>query len=185
MDTVFNCVLTNKSEQTIKLTEYGFTLHFPKGSLRARATRLHIGICTSDHFTYSEEYELVSPIYLIDLNSKLCDPVTMEIKHCSTDYGNLHFLHAHSDKKFKPLSGGNFNRYSGTIHISEFSWFVIARIKEYLHRNTRYYAQVFITKGLTKKKMHFLVTRHLHSYIMVSKFISVEYITLVRDLHFF
>ena len=113
---------------------YGLKLDVPKDSLPpgVRECRVNIRASFSGQFQFSEDSELLSPVFWLTAPCKFIKPVTLEIQHCAlrdeATLSGLSFVSAKCSQrslpyKFRPVDGGVFTTHSsyGSIQLSHFS----------------------------------------------------------------
>jgi len=114
---------------------YGLRLHVPKDSLPpgVRECRVNFRASFSGQFQFSEDSELLSPVFWLTAPCKFMKPVTLEIQHCAlredeATLSGLSFVSAKCSQrslpyKFRPVDGGVFTTHSsyGSIQLSHFS----------------------------------------------------------------
>ena len=119
---------------------YGLRLHVPKGNLPAGMGECSIRIRASfsGQFQFSDDSDLLSPVFWLSAPCKFTKPVTLEIQHCALREdeaalsSNLSFVSAKCSQKklpytFRQVDGGVFTTHSsyGSIQLSHFSGFGI------------------------------------------------------------
>ena len=158
---------------------YGLRLHVPEGSLPAdmRECRINIRASLSGQFQFSEDSDLLSPVFWISAPGEFTKPVTLEIQHCAlreddATLSNLSFVSAKCSQKklpynFKRVDGGVFTTHSsyGSIQLSHFSGLGVTGGK----RTPRLYcAHLYHTKKQTYDwRYYFVITQDLDAKNMV------------------
>ena len=106
--------------QSLNWEEYGFRLHFPRGTISPSDTcEVVVKALVGGRFQFPEGTQLVSAVYAVAFAKKLLEPVEMEIQHCvnlaNEEQGKrLSFVSTAKNRrdnpnKFQFVEGGVFN----------------------------------------------------------------------------
>ena len=125
--------LTN-SAQCFHWEEYGFSLCIPDNSLPPNTDKCFVNISAnlSAPFETPKDYKLVSAVYRITCEPKVCfrKDLAIKIQHCANSEFTNHLQFArkrNSDPGFTLLVDGDFSTNSsyGTLPVRRFSWFAV------------------------------------------------------------
>jgi len=151
---------------------YGLKLYIPEGSIPLEVEEFRINIRASlfGQFQFSEDSDLLSPVFWILAPYKFTKPVTLEIQHCALRdeamLSSLSFVSAKCSQRslpyrFRQLDEGVFTTHSsyGSIELSHFSGFGITGRK----RTPRSYcAHLYHTmKKMYEWRYYFILTQDL------------------------
>ena len=180
--------------QTFEWREYGFMLHVPEGSLPPEMTQttVDVRVSLSGQFEFPEDSDLVSATYWLSCPNKIMKPLDVEFQHCAaitepSHCSQLSFVITKCTQKelpykFKELEGGTFSQHSsyGRISLTHFSGLGIVRrifrrtttsnVKEQVVEGPkeRYCAQLYQSRGPNHWQVHFVITKDLKAFLMVT-----------------
>ena len=127
--------------QSFECCEYGYKLHFPKGSLPEHLLecKIHVRVFLSGQYEFPENAVPISAMYQITCPVELKEPVLLEIQHCAIietpeQASFLSFVRAEDSNgqlpyQFNPISGGVFpvNGDYAAISVEKFSLYSIIK----------------------------------------------------------
>ncbi len=158
------------------MSTLGFTLVVPENCLPPDVEdgTITVTCCllTGDSFHFPDDTEPVSALYHITSTCSLCEPITLEIEHCSSQPGDSIFVRADdSNRMFHYISSNvEITETRAKVGLVNFSWLAVIAAK----LGRRRYCGVLYHKesSLVKQYYNFVVFRNLHALTEVSTILS-------------